>query len=180
MGSENLLTCKSPIIRRATLSDIASIARVHVDSWCETYKNIIPQSYLESLKYVDRAQMWAKHIPRKDKKAGTFVVTGSDGDVVGFCDFGPAREHEHGIGGEIYALYLIERYQKQGLGKALFEATINSFVKFGHRSFYLWVLADNKTRDFYLHMGGEYLKSQIVEIGGIHLKEDLIVFHLGK
>lgn len=180
METENLLPLKDPVIRRATLSDIKSIARVHVDCWCETYHNILPQSYLESLKYNDRAQMWARHLPRKDKKSATYVLTGYDGDVVGFCDFGPAREHEHGIKGEIYAIYILQKFQKKGWGKKLFFVVRSLFLKNKISSFYLWVLSDNENRNFYLHMGGEYLKSQNIEIGGVSLKEDLIHFDLEK
>lgn len=176
MGFENITNLKEPTIRRANLSDIKSIARVHVNCWCETYKNILPQSYLESLKYHDRAQMWAKHLPRKDKKAATLVLTGIDGDVVGFCDFGPAREHEHGISGEIYSIYILEKYQSQGWGRKFITLASNFFRECGINSFYLWVLDENTNREFYLHLGGKYLKSQDIEIGGKVLRESLIYF----
>lgn len=180
MESENLLPFKAPTIRRATLNDVKSIARVHVDCWCEGYHNILSQSYLESLKYNDRALMWSRHLPRKDKKSATYVLTGHDGDVVGFCDFGPAREHEHGFKGEIYAIYILQKFQKQGWGKKFFFVVRSFFLKNKISSFYLWVLSENENRNFYLHMGGEYLKSQYIEIGGVNLKEDLIFFNLGK
>ncbi|EQC44727.1 GNAT family N-acetyltransferase [Bacteriovorax sp. Seq25_V] len=165
-------------IRQATFEDIISLARVHVDSWWETYKNIVSESYLYSLKYSDRAQMWARFIPRKEKKSGTFVITGSDGDVIGFCDYGIAREHEHGIEGEVYALYLLKKYHGQGIGKALLDAVKSEFKKHGIKAFYVCVLAANPFRDFYLRQGGEFIKSQMIEVGDRTLQEDLICFEL--
>ena len=41
-------------IRRATSSDAANIAKVHVDSWRTTYQNVLPTDFLESLSYEKR------------------------------------------------------------------------------------------------------------------------------
>ena len=37
-------------IRNATLEDIESVAKLHVDSWRETYAGIISQDYLDNMK----------------------------------------------------------------------------------------------------------------------------------
>lgn len=39
-------------IRKAVLADSKGIAKVHVDSWRTTYKNIIPDEFLKKLSYV--------------------------------------------------------------------------------------------------------------------------------
>jgi len=166
-------------IRQATFEDIISLARVHVDSWWETYKNIVSESYLYSLKYSDGAQKWARFIPRKEKKPGTLVITGNDGDVIGFCDYGPAREHEHGIECEVYALYLLRKYHRQGIGQALFNSVKSEFKRLGVKSFYVCVLTANPFRDFYFKLGGEFIKSQQIDVGDRVLQEDLIYFELG-
>ncbi|MBP1084252.1 hypothetical protein ACFFJQ_06655 [Bacillus capparidis] len=44
-------------IRKATKEDAAEIAKVHVDSWRTTYKNIVSDTYLAQLNYEDREKM---------------------------------------------------------------------------------------------------------------------------
>ncbi len=180
MRSETQVLQKTSLIRLVEQQDIKSLARVHVDCWCETYRGIVPEEYLHSLKYRDRQAMWEKLLPRRVRSGATYVVIGEEDDVVGFADCGPAREHEHGISGELYAIYLLKRYQGRGLGLELFESIKRSFAKLGHDSFYLWVLRDNPTKRFYEKVGGKYLKSQPVDIGGVELIEDLYYWELEK
>ena len=52
------------IIREANLDDAKGIAKVHVDSWRTTYKNIIPDEYLNNLSYEKREQLWTNNIPK--------------------------------------------------------------------------------------------------------------------
>ena len=44
------------IIKEATIKDIHDIAKVHVDSWNTTYKNIVPEEYLKSRTYKDQEE----------------------------------------------------------------------------------------------------------------------------
>ncbi len=165
-------------IRQATFEDIISLSRVHVDSWWETYKNIVSESYLYSLKYSEQAQKWARYIPRSVKKSGTLVCVGTDGDVIGFCDYGIAREHEHGIECEIYSLCVLRRYHGHGIGKALLNSVKKKFLSLGVKSFYICILSENPCRDFYFKQGGEFMKAQHIEVGDRVLKEDLIYFEV--
>lgn len=177
MRSETEVLQKTSLIREVELKDLKSLARVHVDCWCETYKGIVPDSYLDSLKYTDRQIMWEKLLPRRPEHGATFVIEES-GDIVGFADCGPAREHEHGFSGELYAIYLLKRSQGNGYGKELLESVKTVFKKLGHDSFYLWVLRDNPTKEFYEKSGGVYLKSQPIDIGGTELIEDLYYWEI--
>lgn len=178
MRSEDSKIHSASLIRYATSADVKSLARVHVDSWWETYKNIIPESFLHTLKYTDRQHMWEKLIPRRVEQGCTLIVPDENDDVVGFADIGPAREHEHGLEGEVYAIYLLRRYHGSGIGRRLFELIIEEFKKRRINSFYLWVLKDNPTKGFYEKLGGRYLKSQPIDIGGDEFIEDLYFWEL--
>jgi hypothetical protein len=45
-------------IREATMTDVAAIARVHVESWRTTYKGLLPDDYLANLTYEQREPRW--------------------------------------------------------------------------------------------------------------------------
>lgn len=44
-------------IRNATEQDAPGIARVHVDSWRATYKEILPSEFLASISYEKRTTL---------------------------------------------------------------------------------------------------------------------------
>ena len=48
------------LIRKATYDDIKDMAKVNVDSWRITYKNIIPETYLDSMSYGLREKSFQK------------------------------------------------------------------------------------------------------------------------
>ncbi|WP_409300642.1 hypothetical protein [Peribacillus sp. SCS-155] len=72
------------IIREAKLSDAAGIAKVHVDCWRTTHKNIFPCEFLFDLSYQQRTALCEKNI----NKTGNivYVAEGKDGEVIGVAD----------------------------------------------------------------------------------------------
>ena len=102
-------------IRQATPADITDMARVHVDSWRETYAGIIPDAHLARLSYTDRAQSWEKGFAAAKPPWQTHVLT-ENGAIKGFVTAGAAREAEYGLQGELYALYLLPQRSGRRMG----------------------------------------------------------------
>ena len=153
------------MIRAATSADIADLARVHVQSWRETYAGIVPQTYLDDLSPESRTEQW-----RRTLEFGNAVFVAEVADqIVGFASCGAAMEE--GYDGEVYALYLLKSQHGSGIGKALFEAALEALRSQGKRNVIVWVLADNPTRAFYQHMGGVQTLEKPIEIGGVTLLE---------
>ena len=119
-------------IRKANLDDSKGIADVHVESWIETYTGIIPDSYLATLSKPNRQTMWEKIISSNKDKQYTFVAIVND-EIVGFVNGGESREKEHGQEGELYAIYLLKKFQGIGVGKELFNNFINSLMLRGSK-----------------------------------------------
>lgn len=158
------------LIRQATTADIPDMARVHVDSWRETYAGIVPDEYLARLSYTDRAQNWEKGFAAAKPPWQTHVLT-ENGAIKGFVTAGAAREAEYGLTGELYAIYLLRSVQGGGWGRRLFKTAQNRLIEQGVRDMYLWVLADNPTLGFYRHMGGVEIGRKMLNIGGKELEE---------
>ncbi len=163
------------VIREAQFSDAEGIASVHVSSWQETYKGIVPDSYLSSLSVVARQGMWESAIARNSSRHKTFVATVA-GEIIGFVSGGEARETEHGKKGELAALYLLKAYHGRGIGRSLFEALTDFLKSIGIDDMYLWVLDDNPTKNIYEAWGGNPGKDIVDDIGGVQLKEVLIAW----
>lgn len=160
------------IIRAAVSSDAAAIAQVHVDSWQSTYAGTIDAAYLAALSVQRRQQMWTEVLTSRKLRCHEMVAVDIVGKVVGFVSGGPNRSnhasagHEAEPDGEIYALYLLAEFQKQGLGKKLFLTGLQRLQADGFYSCKVWVLKDNPATAFYERLGGQMYEDKMVDIGG--------------
>lgn len=104
--------------------------------------------------------------------SGNFVAETEGGDVIGFATCGPEREGNKTYQGELYAIYLLEEYQRMGLGCRLVSAVAQRLLADGFSSMLLWVLEDNHSaRRFYESLGGERVGRKTITIGGADLVE---------
>ena len=158
------------LIREANESDATSIARVQVDAWRTTYKGIVPDTYIASLTYKKKEQSWRKILASRENDF-TFVAQTEEKQIVGFASAGDAEEPDGDFAGELIAIYLLESYQRQGIGKFLVEAVTQRFLQQKITSMLVWILADNPFRAFYESLGGEYISEKQTEIGGALLIE---------
>ena len=153
-------------VREALLSDVSSIARVHVDTWRSTYQGILSAEFLGSLSYEQRQRMWEGALSEHGERNFTYVVEDESGKVVGFVAFRRGREQMGNYDGEIYAIYLLEEHQGKGWGKRLFQTAAERLAAEDMNSMMLWVLVENQATEFYEALGGEAFDQKNIEIGG--------------
>ena len=157
-------------IRPAVPDDAEPIAAVHVESWRDTYRGIIPDAFLDGLTVEGRARSWRWTVANLNENEVLFVAE-DGGRIIGFSNGGKNRNSEYPHGGEVYAIYLLKAYHGLGIGKRLFTAVTESLERSGYDSFMLWVLKDNPTLGFYQAMGGRVIGEKEIEIGGEKLIE---------
>jgi len=158
------------IIRRAILEDAKGIAEVHVKSWQETYKGIVDQEYLDNLKVEDRFRMWEAGLSVKNHSEPVYVAENRQGEIIGFASFGAERSKRFAADGELYAIYLLEKYKGSKIGTALFAAGVKDFLSH-YSSILVWVLAENKSRLFYEKFVPEKAGEEEITIAGKKHKE---------
>ncbi|MGE7760291.1 N-acetyltransferase family protein [Peribacillus sp. NPDC097895] len=100
-------------IRKATLGDAKDIAKVHVDSWKSTYKNIIPDEFLKKLSYDQRTDAWNSNISKEGNYV--FVAENNEGEIVGFADCGKRENNNVNNSGDLTSIYLLKEYQGIGV-----------------------------------------------------------------
>lgn len=155
----------------ATEKDFAGVAKVHVDSWRTTYKGIVPDDFLDGMSYATSEARWRRISAQTSTTYAMFVAGHEDGDIVGFASGGRERSGDDAYDGELYAIYLLQDYERQGIGQALFRRMVQHLIGHGFRSMLIWVLADNPACRFYESMGGVPVRKSEVEIGGKRLRE---------
>ena len=181
-------------IRPAAESDARGIAQVHIESWRSTYAGIVPADHLAGLDYDEREERWNRLLA--DRRQVAFVAEDQDGRIIGFASGGPERSGASSASGtsscsddpqvdadapetspapeysaEIYAIYLFESGQRQGVGRRLVAALCSWFLSRGWHSMLTWVLTDNPSRNFYEALGGEEVRVETITIGGTELTE---------
>jgi ribosomal protein S18 acetylase RimI-like enzyme len=153
-------------IRPARLEDALGIGKVQVDSWRSSYKSLIADSFLATLSYERRAQVWSQNLSDPHSNSFLYVAESSPEELIGFVSAGPEREGDPIYKGELYAIYLLQQAQRQGLGRKLMDMVMRELVERGFSAMLLWVLKDNlPARKFYEAAGGEYVREKSVEIG---------------
>ena len=159
-------------IRVASLDDAGAIARVHVDSWRTTYPGIVPAEHLAGLSYRKRELVWADILSAGRPTESNFVAETDRGEIVGFAGGGPRREGDPAYRGELYAIYLLQRHQRAGVGRRLVSAVARQLLVDGFRSMLTWVLEDNRPAClFYEAIGGTEVGRQTITSGGADLVE---------
>jgi GNAT superfamily N-acetyltransferase len=158
-------------IRTARVHDAVAIAKVHIESWRTTYKGIVPDDFLTGLSYAQREQMWRQILIDLVRPSYVYVAEDDHGQVVGFVSGGPERSGNTVYTGELYAIYLLVRYQGQGIGWQLVHTLVSRLRQEGMMTLLLWVLAENPARRFYERLGGRPVYEKTVTIGGVPLIE---------
>lgn len=158
-------------IRRAHVADAPAIAKVHVDGWRSTYRGLVPDDFLASLSYAQREQLWRRILSESEPDTCVYVAEDQSGTVVGFASGGRECRGDPTYTGELYAIYLLEAYQGQGIGRQLTMAVVNRLIEAGMASLLIWVLAENPARGFYEALGGQPVYHKTVTIGGAQLRE---------
>lgn len=157
-------------LRAARPRDAAAIARVHVDSWRDTYAGILPARYLAGLSYEKQTREWLGHLARPGN--ASFVAESEAQGVIGFINGGPERTGQNSrFFSEVYVLYLLRQYQRRGVGRDLMITFAAEVMKIGLRTMLVWVLSENPSRAFYAALGSEQVAEKSIDVGGAKLKE---------
>ena len=101
----------------------------------------------------------------------TYVAEDEQGRIVGFIAGGLNRDASKEYIGELYAIYILKEAQGHGVGKKLTRALVERLIQEHYYSMLVWVLADNPSRRFYEALGGQYVSTKQIEIGGVMLDE---------
>jgi len=166
-----LIQIDEVIIRRAIKEDGAEIANVHLNSWREAYRNLLPQDYLDQLplSFRKRMNLWSQTAVMNDR--ALYVAENKLG-IIGFSVFAPARDKNLNEHGELGAIYLLEKFKGQRIGAALLKMGMKQLLEWNYSKAYCWVLQNNPTIKFYEKSGAVFNgMEKSDDIGGLKVKE---------
>lgn len=164
-------------IRQADEPDTHLIAHLHIEGWKAAYADLVNNDQLKIPTLEDRMAQWKKWLTMEN--SGCFLAFSNSGEPAGFASYGRLQTPLPGLSpirplysGEIYGLYLMPQFYRQGLGRTLMKESALALAAMKHRSLCLWTLEPNKrSRLFYEALGGQRVGKHIVEIGTQKVKE---------
>ena len=160
---QKLVIENSYYIRLNRIEDQEGMAKIKVDCWQDTYKNIIDQSYLDSLNYEIQTN---KYIDSFDEYKNMVLVAEdvNDHKIIGYSCFSTdANEYADA---ELISLYIDKNYSRRGVGTSLLRETIKELKKYNKKTMMLWCIKENKNAiKFYEKMGGIKAFDKMAKIG---------------
>jgi ribosomal protein S18 acetylase RimI-like enzyme len=158
------------MLRLARIEDAETIATIHVRGWQVAYEGIVPAQYLASLSAQERANLWRRVI---SEQHSTVLLAITPHGEVGFISFGPSRDKDGKQKAEIYAIYVLPEFWKQGIGRELLDEAERKVEDNNFIAVTLWVLEKNAlARRFYEGRGFRLDAARKEEtIGGLLLTE---------
>jgi len=166
------------VIRDATVNDIEEVAKLHVDSWYETYAGIISRDHLENMKnnLSERTERMKNEFDLRH-----MIVAVSDNEIVGFSEFVLSNEFSEDleIDCELCGLYIKNGYKNMGFGSKIFEYITEFFKENGKRKMGVWCLKENVPAiSFYRKKGGKLSKEKTCTIARREYREVAFTFDL--
>ena len=163
------------ILRPATPGDCDALGAVHARSWQETYRGLLPDTFIDGLTAASRSALWRRVIDGAPVGETRVIVAECDGGVIGFGAITPQRDAAltaQGYATEITALYLLRAHRRKGIGRALVAALAGLVAAQGAGGLALWVLDGNtQPADFYARLGGQIVADKTDTRDAVVLKE---------
>ena len=163
------------VIRKKEREDCKDTVHVVTVAWNETYKGIVPDDILTEMYNNEDIRVEREYKNLENNDVHKFVLE-VDGKVVGFVNVGKSTDADYPDAGEIYAIYIIKKYQGYGYGRKMMETGIEELKKMGFKEMIISCLEGNPTNEFYKYMGGNLVKKRIFE--RLNLPENVYYFVL--
>lgn len=158
------------VIRPSHRTDAHSISRIYVQTWQDTYLSVIPYGYLLEMSVPRHEQAFVKGL--NSRQSISFVAEMA-GRVVGFIMGGYERNSDDIYSGEIYSLYVLKNFQREGVGCKLVSALATRLTQAGIYSMLVRVLKLNPYRRFYKKINGIYLKTEHLSFAGDNMEVEI-------
>lgn len=150
------------------------MAKVNVDTRRMCYAGFYPQELLAQMSYERVEMAWRKRIWESPDLPAVFAFVAEDmlqQRIAGVAIGGPTQTMDLPFGGEIYVLYVLPDYHRQGIGRKLVDAAARRLAAQNMHNLLIWVLADNPACSFYAALGGQVISEKVLDLGDAKLRE---------
>ena len=151
-------------IEELNLSNVEDYAKINAQSWKESYKGIVNDEFLELVNTEDEIN---KNINRLKESLLEYV---------GVLCVRKSKYDKYKDYGELGALYLLNKVKGKGYGKILFNKAKKELIDMGYSNMINGCLKDNPSNEFYKHMGGILIDTDIFKIPNQDIIENIYIY----
>lgn len=144
----------------ANLNDLENLAKLHAESWRDSYRGIFSDEFLDNDVWDERKIYWTNRLSSPKNNQHVLVAT-ENNDICGFiCAFGNESSK---WGTFIDNLHVSKTAQGKGVGKQLMYLVAKwADQLFDHKGLYLQVLEGNlNARSFYHSIGAKHQETNL-------------------
>lgn len=153
-------------------------AKINIKSWVESYTDIVDADYLKSINTINEIENMKATLISSIKDGSLRYLLKVNNEYVGIFRVRKTKYEGFEDYGELGALYLLNKAKKNGYGKIMFDRAKRELSQMGYDKMIVGCLEENPSNDFYIHMGGVFLKKNPIRIGRQDLKENIYIFDI--
>ncbi|MHA7294388.1 GNAT family N-acetyltransferase [Arthrobacter sp. HLT1-21] len=149
-------------VRTAEPEEIPRMARVHVDTWRETYRGLMTDAVLDDPALLSwREKLWTAALIDPKRSQNTAAIASHEGAVIGIAMSGPSLDGPDEPQ-QLYLLYVYAAFHGSGVGATLLDAVIDRTPPVA-----LWVADPNPRAQAF------YRKHEFVTDGAVRIEDDV-------
>ncbi|MDI6666729.1 GNAT family N-acetyltransferase [Leuconostoc falkenbergense] len=159
------------IIRKANQSDLLALATINTINWRETYADILPDEYLNTLSVSEIQKKWQTFI---DSPVTTLQVVEIDNEIAGFVATSDDDQIENAT--YVDALHISNRFQRKGLGTKLLNKVLEEAHKHNKRVTIAILKGNENARNLYTKLGAVHLEDFTDHFGSVVTKSERLIW----
>lgn len=143
-------------------TDWKAIANIHIQSWRDSYANLLTENYLQDKVVLDKEKEWQDRF--KDPAQNQEIIAlKTENKLIGFvCLF---IDKDPDLGTYIDNLHVLNKYKGHGLGRKLMQEAASYTLQNSDLSKY-WLLVfsgNTAAKGFYEKVGGKLIDTKIYD-----------------
>lgn len=162
------------MVKKGTELDSEKVAKLKIENYKETYKNIFPNNFLNEMSFEKEKEKYVEGL--KNRKVLLYY---DEDKVLGYIYYGKRKNHKEVLpdfDGEIYAIYVDVNYKNKGIGTILIKSALYDLMN-EYKKIILWCMDDNlQAIQFYKNRNFKKADKLEVEVGGKSLFESAFTF----
>ncbi|WP_160687104.1 GNAT family N-acetyltransferase [Clostridium sp. C2-6-12] len=160
------------VIRKANDSDIELIANLYIENWKKTYRGLLSNEFLNSLKVSDGIQKWQEYLK---KERHMIFVAYEDEKFLGFS----ACKEDDEIESCLYldSLHVSEASRGKGIGTKLINTVGHYAYSQGYKCMSICIVKGNSNaKILYEKLGATHYKDFIDYFGGTQSNSEKLIW----
>lgn len=163
-------------IRKAYPTDAYTLIQIQDFVWKKEFYDVLPNGILMEMN--KKIEQRVAHLKQQIEENNRIFVALDDDKIIGYVFYARTSNVVYNAAAEIRSIYILPKYQRQGVGTNLMQQVIQEIKKLGFASLIVYCPIPSNCVSFFLKLKGEKRELASQNMHGYHVVCDLIFFDL--